>query len=470
MKVVKVFFPGQFVDAFAYRGRLLVLTENKRVQVLSMDRLAAHLEAAYPHSTPLPDLLFARNNWMSDPSYRLFVRNSEIAKVLAKSIDQLDRDVHEYKMSIFDLGHFDFKGADYDLVLDVNIYNGRLYLGTNKGFYHQDFDQWKKNEILEPTGHLEKRHDGKTVQTNAKYGTINISCGTDGLQYALDEFDYLQKGGRLKKFVEQKDTACSYRSDWCAYDVVNYENSTWADLLMTNHEARESFGLEREKQLMTGFKSQRAFWDIDKRTDKPRTPVDIDNVDFMFNSNQEFYAHTYDGDFYKLKVTYVNRESPVLASPRRMEAFEKIKGISKTLPLQYGYKFQNNKAIRKSATVIEGFEQVSILSEEGLITISDKPALTVRTFPNSKQYVNLVAIVRADGLWLNAVFDDKFLLTSIERDEAAEPPREALPEDDDFESDVFDDSAEEDDELPPPPPDTAELEDLPPAPDDEDYY
>ncbi|MBS1955304.1 MAG: hypothetical protein JST89_14050 [Cyanobacteria bacterium SZAS-4] len=447
MKIFQVFIPGDFIDAFAYRGRLLAIAADTSIHVLSMDKIATFAEAQVPSSIPMPDLLFARNNWMSDPKYRLFVRSPRIAAALLAASNALAEQNIECTTESIELCRIDLTPRSYHYPLDLNIYNGRLYIATEDGFYHQDFADWK-SQIPQLDGALERRHDGHSTHTSAKYGTVNISCGSDGFLCALDEFQLRKSeqqdnvellddddlipssspGDRrlFKRFQPQEQAGMSFKSDWCNFDIVNYSDSTTLTLLTTEHDSKPEYKLEGQSALLQGFKSSTSLWDLPRSTDRPRTPdVEHDLIDHVFNADQTFYIHTVDGDFYSARMRYSDETGePTLQSTIKLAGI-RASGVCKTASVEYGMHLLKKRK-KRTAVVVECFGELLVINDNGeSVTLSDRPSRTVRTFPNSKQYQNLVVVARDDGLWLNTIFDDTFLKAS----ELLEQVGEVFPRD-----------------------------------------
>lgn len=389
MKVIQLFFPGTFEDAFLYRGRLLVVGKESRLKVVSLSKIATYLETMAPSAIPLPRYLFMRNDWLADPQFQSLIRNSEIANLFVKCVDSLATRVKDVELDLNSFLETECQlSATYDCLLDMTIYNGRIYLASDSGLFHCDVD-WDR-QIVEAK-RAEKRFDAKCIHTSAKYGTVNISCGTEGLFSSIDEFDFQSRGQEHTwKNLAQK----SYRSDWCSYDLVNYTNYSLPELFRTKHQKQaKTFGIEHERNLLTEVDdSSISLWNLPHTQKTATTNFNSEAIDYVYNANQRFFVHTKAGHFYELSVRYIQRQDPKISKARSI-AQNHQGSLIKTLTVRHG-------------AVIETFDSVLLLSSQGITTLLSEPVLSIRTFPQSKQYRNIIAITTEKGLWIQSVFDD----------------------------------------------------------------
>jgi hypothetical protein len=119
------------------------------------------------------------------------------------------------------------------------------------------------------------------------------------------------------------------------------------------------------------------------------------DVDFIWNSSSTLYIQTKQSHFYSAGV----RDN---ADGGRSLRFSKEfdSGVGRIL----------GSAMVQSGNdwclVAEGFERVAILVNGSWQPVVDDQAVSVRTFPGSKRYKNLIAITLNDGVMIASIFDE----------------------------------------------------------------
>jgi len=394
MKVIRVLLKGNFDDAFLYRDRIVAVGTNS-LSMFSLSQIAAKIEEIEPKTIPIPTLLFQRNDWTFGKEgmpYRSMVRNPEIANAFiaaARRLKNMEFEAVQFLEKTIRLG------TTNDILLDMNIYNGRIYLGGDSGLYDCDLE-WEKL-AFEKVRH---RFDTSCINVSVKYGAVNISCGDEGLHSSLNDFNLDQGPSRsIEKLSDmfQQRSSLSLRSTWCKTNVINYADFSNPQLFDTSAMPVPAGSLEAETSLLTGIsETPWGIWNLD-RTDKRASAVPSDYIDYTFNSGIHFYTINQAGSIFETSLKY-----PKSGDRPKLGHFSKIvdgfKGhVIKTLPL-------------RSGAVIETLDKVFLLSAtDGIQEVYDSPCLSVRTFPQSRRYKDLFILVTKEGLWLNSVLDADLL-------------------------------------------------------------
>lgn len=391
MKVARALFPGKFQDGFAYRGRLVLFTLEHTLKFVELDRFASGLEAMFPQSIPIPKMLFSRNEWLQNPQLKDLIRNPNIRKACLEAASHI-LTPPSFNENSYTEAQWDVEG-NFDFLLDLNIYNGRIYLGNENGLFSSDMD-WKHTTDFPPK--FEKRRDGTTLSISARFGTINVSSSDIGLYSSVDEFDVLKLG--RTQFVDIAPV--SVRSSWCQYQVVNYTGKSGVQIFETEHR-KQSFGTtgEKEKEVLSAIDPDKSFGlahvpILPNKTNLRLRKIPWDLIDFSFNLNQAFYLHQKNGPFCVVKIAYKDRLTPHLKSvsfgrepfTSRILSFHEVDG----------------------GVVLETLKTVELLTESGnLVRLHDKPPISIRTYPRSKSYKSLITIVDDDGVHLLSLFPDE---------------------------------------------------------------
>ncbi|MBK9944494.1 MAG: hypothetical protein IPP13_23100 [Kouleothrix sp.] len=391
MKITKLLFPGQYEDAYLYSGCLLLLGEDRTLRVYNLRRLMAVLETNYPELAPVLTLMFSRNDWLGAYHLKAFLRNDYIRAAVARAFEKLSlpfavADSDDMLINIQDLKINDTS------VLDMLIYNRRLYLGATGGLYHFELN-WR-SATVEIVDEPRKRIDARCVNTLAGYGTVNASCGKEGLFASIDEFGWLQS--KRNGFPEMRPLASrSLSTSWMNYDLVNYTSYDNPYILRNSHiKLNYSAGLDAERTVLTEFGAQAL--DIGELFQRLQDQYNFDKnaIQYTYNTDNVLIAHTVDGQFYSLKFRFKDEGLPEYRFTRTQNRIgARILSASQANP----------------GVVIETDDQVLLLADGGWIPLHEAPVIAVRTFPRSERYNHIAAITTEEGVLLVGMCDDKEL-------------------------------------------------------------
>jgi hypothetical protein len=379
MKLLKIFIPGDFEDAFVYMGHLLVLTAEHSLRFYDLGRLVASIEDKREPLGGILTYLFLRNDWLASDQFQTLLKNA----ALQQSVEDIARDAPilfepSKPAEALELER-DLQVGDGP-VLDIEIYNQRIYFAAGNGFYHCDLD-WSSlsdSDLSAPV----KRHDARSISSNSGYGTVNISCGNEGLFSAYDEFGW---SGSSANGTFYKTADRSVRSLWFARDLMNYSTTTDPVLLESDEEVVTPRGSERETRVLTSigvrkFEFDHLFGEALIREDEQGA-----EVEFVFNSNNYLFLHTSTGHFLVMGVKRAEGEPPEIRYTR-----------------SHGIRRAEILGMRSSRTgvVVETETAILLFHEGNWHTVHKGEVLTVRTFPRSKRYKNLIVVTTEKGVTL----------------------------------------------------------------------
>lgn len=378
--IAKLLIPGDFDDAFAYMGRLICLTCERTVRSFNLESCAEALDEVFASSAPAATYLFARNDWFRSGPFRAILSNSTIRQAFAQNLERFAAEIS---------GAGDIFAAETEFGLDISVesivdlqlYASRMYLGTSQGLFDLEVD-WSDMRPLGPPRH---RHDARCLSILPGYGAIHSSCGTEGLFSAFGELVGWSTVDR--KHHLQQVAPASMRADWTHYDLVNYASNSEPTLFHTEHGKQRLsdrqtrhvvFGIGRSSDVHTVF-DELASHDVAR-----------DDVQYIFNSHNSFFINVFDGRFFSLGVKR-GPEGAVRITAGKEQAVLGGRVLAATA--------------NSLGLVIETDEKVMLLSGGEWKTLHEGPALSVRAFPASKRYRNMVTIVTEDGVWLCSGFD-----------------------------------------------------------------
>ncbi len=390
MRILKLFIPGRFEDAYAYRGHLVTLTENGTLRLYDLGRIAERIDEQFPQVAPVATLLFARNDWLASEQFRSLMSNQSVARAVLSTMRQFPQPfVPIDRLATDELEEEDLK-ITTDMFLDMSIYNNRLYLGADNGLYHVDLD-WSSPSVTlrhRPT----KRIDAKCLHTLTGYGTVSASCGDDGLHTFINEFG--QFDGHTQAAIERTVPGRSLRSSWLNYNIMNYSTPATPLLFRTTRERTASIGVERERTALVDINSRPLSLDYMFDSICSEYHVEAESIQFAYNSNNAMFVNTFDGHLFSIFFRSNQEEDPAVTVTRAYPGT--------------GTRILSAHWTRPGA-VIETDKSVLLFAHGRLFPITEAEALSVRTFPRSLRFKNLVAITLEDGILLAGLFDDERL-------------------------------------------------------------
>jgi hypothetical protein len=383
MKILKLFIPGDFEDAQLYMGHLLAFTTDRRLEMVELEPLTHDLDERYPSWRGLLTLAFARNDWLRTSQFHTLMSNDDFAVSVRRALETYPTDgvSTDATETADELPGFSVEG---DVLLETLFYASRMYVGTDAGFYDFDVD-WQTKDVRRSR----KRLDARCISASAEYGAVNASCEDDGLFTGYDEFGWgaAADGGELRHTAQR-----SLRTAWLRTDLVNYESLTHSSLLKGRTEEVDAAdgGARRTRKVVTDLSVERESLDFLLEKVSQRKNIDLDEVQFVWNSSGAFFINTYDRGFFT--VIWSRRDSQ-----------EKERVIVTEYPGVMGRVVSVHRS--GVGVVVERDFACHLFHKGSFIPLLETEVLSVRTFNSSKRYRNLVAATAEDGVYLIAMLD-----------------------------------------------------------------
>ncbi|MBD2448051.1 hypothetical protein H6G76_12910 [Nostoc sp. FACHB-152] len=337
-----------------------------------------------------------RNDWIDHERFRHRINDETGKAEFLRAIEQIQSLSIEIDTDFIEAVEWDLR-INADILLDLNIYNGRLYVGSNTGLYHLDLD-WE-SESLAPIDDTKKRTDAKCIHTTAKYGTVNASCGSDGWFSFLDDFDLGINDGRQEKHISEY----SLRTAWLDFDIVNYPTTVTPTLFNSVRTAfleeviESKNNLEQEKWIVTDLEEQNKF-DLNSLFVKLNSgnAIDPEDLQFVHNSSQALFLSTYNGELLALGLKRSGSSAPTVSYVRKYEGLGSLVSSIHTISIGNG-----------PGLVLEMEGEVILFARRKFTNIFDSEVISIRTFARSKHYRNITSITTSNEVVLIATFDEE---------------------------------------------------------------
>ena len=412
MNTVRFTIKTKAIDSYIYAGQLFLFMQDGRIMRCSYEKVINRLKENYPNLKGLITLAFLQNSYMHSEAAKIILGIKEV-------MDALHR-VWDYASSTIDFV-LDYKDIEQDCylvgmvptspVLDVKMYNKHIFLGNKTGLYEIMFDEiFGMNN---PAMH--KRFDAKVVHVDAKFETVVISAGREGL------FTGNVPENRETIVTEKEVMKRSFRSAWSIYNIMNYEQPNEFTCLVNDVEKipmgerkRKRFESQESYKILEVGK-ERLSMDQLMKSVKERRKEKMNQVSYTFNSHQYGYFLKRNGKLLRMNIRSKQDDDFYYSSVIQEYSIEKsVKGEK---PI--------SASILPNGCVLEYFDKVVLYQDGKTFIIENEPTVTVRSFVNSYRYKNLVAVTKEDGCTFHSVDTlDMIPTMPIYKPTQAQPVRE----------------------------------------------
>lgn len=390
MNTIRFTIKAKAIDSYIYAGQLFLFMQDGRIMRCSYEKVINRLKENYPDLKPLITLAFLQNSYMHSEAAKIILGVKEV-------MDALHR-VWDYAASTIDF-FLDYKDIEHDcymigsvpssLVLDVKMYNKHIFLANKSGLYEVMFDEiFGMN-----TPAMHKRFDAKVVHVDAKFDTVVISAGREGL------FTGYVPEGEVSNVIEQEIMKSSFRSAWSIYNIMNYEQPNEFTCLVNSVEKipmgkrkRRSFESQESYKILEVGREQLSMEQLMKSV-KERGKEKMTQVSYAFNSHQYGYFLKKTGKLLRMNIQSKKDDDFYYSSAIKEYPIEKsVKGEK---PI--------SASIIPNGCVLEYFDKVILYQDGKTYIIENEPTITVRSFVSSYRYKNIVAVTKEDGCTFHSV-------------------------------------------------------------------
>lgn len=390
MNTIRFTIKAKAIDSYIYAGQLFLFMQDGRIMRCSYEKIINRLKENYPDLKALITLAFLQNSYIHSEAAKIILGVKEV-------MDSLHR-VWDYAASSIDFV-LDYKDIEKDCymigmvpaspILDVKMYNKHIFLGNKAGLYEIMFDEiFGMNN---PT--MNKRFDAKVVHVDAKFETVVISAGNEGL------FTGYVPENEVTDVTEKEVMKRSFRSAWSIYNIMNYEQSNEFTCLVNGVE-RIPMGERKRKR----FESQESYkilkvgkellsMDQLMKSVKERGNEKMNQVSYTFNSHQYGYFLKINGKLLRMNIRSKQDDDFYYSSVIQEYPIEKsVKGEK---PI--------SASILPNGCVLEFFDKVVLYQDGKTSVLESEPTVTVRSFVNSYRYKNIVAVTKENGCTFHSV-------------------------------------------------------------------
>ena len=390
MNSVRLFMPGNFLDSYIYAGHLFAIFSDGTIRALDISELLASIISVRKADTILHKIAFQRNDWIENPQGRSFLA---IRRVSGNFLAEWRRICKEDLIASPSEEKWKFIGKLPELKInDFRVYGMKVMVGARSGVFEVGIEARENKHILRASGDLRKVSDIPAIALNAKGGQMVVSAGNEGLLHGPIGYP----NNRTPLSADEHVTT-SLRTGWQGYDLVNYisqqdfsyfENETKKQEERPHLYSRTD---EPSEKILIATFGRRI---VSSAELIPQEYSNKDDLMLSFNSNNGFFQIRRDGRIQWFMTKRI-RDGRLEIDPRE-RALGKID--------RRGSAFRPMSAhFGRDKTVLEFFDKVRVLESGHLWTLEGGPAVSLRTFPSSRRFRNLVLITSEKGIIIHSL-------------------------------------------------------------------
>jgi hypothetical protein len=178
MQPLKMIIEGSFFDSQLYSGRLYLWKTDGSIQIINWDKLIESI-TIQPRLRLAFECGFRQSDYLYGTQWDLIFKDEEIRSLITNKFIQLSQNPIEVSQSL--LKNSEIRHQKNPIGFphsDLLIYSNRLYVGTGDGIFSTTC--YKENEYPVST-RPRKIMDAPVLGLSASYGSLSLSCGSDGL-------------------------------------------------------------------------------------------------------------------------------------------------------------------------------------------------------------------------------------------------------------------------------------------------
>lgn len=379
-------------DGYLYGGRLFLICNDGAIKSIPLWKIISDNLEYLSSEYHLFKLAFDRNNWSTNRQAESIFRISSLNKQFKKEWNSFSNVVYDFSINEDYLTTLDT--IEKMPIFDFRIYGMRMFLGNRDGLYESGFSINGSDKISLNEG-LDRVIDSRVTNISAKAGSLMLSSNSDGLFHG--QLWSINERLKVKKRAVQEH---SLRSGWSGYDLINYTAQNSFDYLKTSYERN----LDRKFLFSAGDEDSQKIW-IDKIGDESismaevfeNTGIDLNDIVYTFNSSESCFMFLKNGSFIH---SYLNKN-------HNNDGDVKLRARIHDLPKNKESNTVNKPISTKivpNGCVIEYFDKVILIQNNRKILLEDKGITSIKTYPSSIRYRNLITIFDGDSLSIHSLF------------------------------------------------------------------
>lgn len=369
---------GEYENSFLYKDHIFVVDVDNCIFVTNLTSVVGRYWGESAQEMQLADAYLSDNRKLSLDGLVGLYPPEPAVHLLRREV--AGRDLHwEHLADITSM-------LKTHLILDVTVYFDRLYIATTGGLYHFDI-QFDSNGTVQLRNWVQ-RNDAYCLGATVKYSCVAASCGDDGLFVGIDEFDQIGAYNReLRPYGGN-----SRRTGWTRSNLLNFGKESSLDYYLgTTRQVASAPQSDAETFLMTELehvsKSQLPDFglDLERRYEQPR---------LIFSAESVFAAVSPQGTLRFESRHFTKQDSKF---GRSFDAYSAEVGT----PYE-AFRYINDWETQSHRIVLHTESGIYVVDKDGAQQIFSVPAVSIKTFPSSRRYRNLLCVATEDALHITS--------------------------------------------------------------------
>ena len=359
-----------------------------------LEKVVEAAERLHPQCGPLFQYMFLRNDWLASLQFKTLMKSAGMQEGFRNLLNTAPQEKIEISRGELFEDQSEL-AIRTNTILDFLVYNDRLYLGTDKGLFDSLIAVNSTDFVSPPR----KRHDAACLSASARYGTINASCGSEGLFTAIEDFVVAPHSGLGNNPAPLvRKGARSVRTSWFDHSIMNYSVNAAPTFIRTEY-TKASRG-EKGASVLTGISDDENNLSSIFDGLEQEYGIEGDDVQYTYNFVHSLFLQTIKGRFYGATL---ESQDTVVQSVTVKDATLAVRSFK-----EYKEFHESILSVDTSSAgqVIETENAVVLFSQDDFLPIVHEPVFSVRTFGQSKRYKNLIVLAQSDGVRIVSAFDD----------------------------------------------------------------
>lgn len=380
MKPVTLSLEISATNAFLYSGYLYVFLTDGSIGCINFNRLLWLVSMEDYDEMNFLKLIFLPNRNLKGETYNFLLDFKEIKSAIDNVIKKAFNRRVKYNVDEADVNSILRKLGSFDeLPLDVRLYCGELFVGSESGLYRSKLNIQTGTPVIGKK--LNRIFDASSISLNARGGVLAVSADYDGL-FAYNLFS---SGFMSDRPSHEKR---SIRTDWSkSFSLVNYSTNDLFTFILNEVGQMES-QLDLPVRYRDDTNSKKAIMEVGEsyvNMDDMISKQKFEESDIIYslNSLNSGFFLLKDGQLevrnlltYKDDWRYSTKSIYTANLRRRIKNEKPLSAI--TVP---------------KGCVFEFYDKIILVQNGEITEIGSEPAFSIRSYMTSHIFQNLVTIV-----------------------------------------------------------------------------
>ena len=385
----QVKIPGEWADGWLYKDHLFLWTAEGDLVQTPLARVVSSLRVSHGDEVALAaQFALFRNDWKGGMQIEALMRASQVREALSAVMGVAS-----------EVAQAELAGVPLDLVnvepvpgflLSVSIYGNHAFIASSEGLFETNLNP----DYLDDDHHLDPRLQVPVHDVETNYGAVAAAAFEGGLWF--DRIDFGYEGGGPRAGSMQQLAEFSSAVSMASKDLLSFTDNEFPDLYIGDMERRFQSARSRyPSHMITGYR--RAEEDLAVLSARSlgleASRIHDGGVRVLANSKQQLL---YDVD-----------------GMLRMVRLRTYDGVKLDRDTSLGVSLHDATAggdpvsthAMAGGFLIEGEERVTWINGQGVLEVSTRPTVTVRTFPGSRHFTDTGIVIEEDRAIITGFLD-----------------------------------------------------------------